>query len=250
MLLPYVFVSIQWWTIFFPGFLTIGIPTVQRVFKNKTVSYLVETLNSLFTGISEEDLVDVLIVIFLADTEEAPREEVKSVLRSKFMKYLDMNLIHVIAAPASFYPQLEGLTQTLKDSPERMYWRSKQSMDYAFIFHYCQGLSQYYLHLEDDVTAEPNYMRQIRDFVARQGDAKWDVLTFSGWGFIGKLFQDKDLRKFARYITMFYNEMPVDWLLYLYSELQAGQSILGDKEHKGDSELFHHIGHQSSSLGT
>lgn len=184
---------------------------------------------------------------FLSKLPLRPRMTLKTFLKlGRIME----NLISVSVELNSGMLFKKTLTQTLKDSPERMYWRSKQSMDYAFIFHYCQGLSQYYLHLEDDVTAEPNYMRQIRDFVARQGDAKWDVLTFSGWGFIGKLFQDKDLRKFARYITMFYNEMPVDWLLYLYSELQAGQSILGDKEHKGDSELFHHIGHQSSSLGT
>ncbi|KAJ7333068.1 Alpha-1,3-mannosyl-glycoprotein 4-beta-N-acetylglucosaminyltransferase C [Desmophyllum pertusum] len=59
-------------------FLTIGIPTVQRTFQNKTKSYLVETLNSLLTNsISEEDLEDILIVIFLADTEESARMNVK-----------------------------------------------------------------------------------------------------------------------------------------------------------------------------
>lgn len=231
--------------------LTIGIPTVQRIFKNKTVSYLTETLNSLLNNkVSDNDLADLLIVVFLADTEEAPREEVKRTLRSKFGKYLDMNLIHVIAAPASFYPQLKGLKRTLNDGQERMYWRSKQSMDYVFMFYYSQGLSQYYLHLEDDVTAEPNYMTQIRDFIARKGDTKWDVLAFSEWGFIGKLFQDKDLRKFGRFITMFYNEMPVDWILLFYMKLRGGTHILDNKNLTWETELFHHIGHQSSSLGT
>jgi len=234
-------------------FLTIGIPTVQRNFKNKTASYLVETLNSLLTpNLSEYDLEDLLIVVFLADTEKSAREDVKQIMKSHFGKYLDMNVIHVIAAPPSFYPQLIGLKQTLNDRPERMYWRSKQSMDYAFMFYFLDVLSKYYLHLEDDVVAEPNYMKQIRDFINLKSDTKWSILAFSHWGFIGKLIQEKDLRKFGRFIAMFYSEMPVDWLLLFYMKLEGGKHILDDKkkEFTWKTELFHHIGHQSSSLGT
>lgn len=233
------------------AFLTIGIPTVQRTFKNKTQSYLVATLNSLLNnGTSEEDLKNILIVVFLADTEESARISVKQELRSNFAKYLEMNLIHVISAPASFYPRLRGLQSTLNDGPERMYWRSKQSMDYVFMFYYSQGLAQYYLHLEDDVAVKPNAMSQIRQFIDLRGDKKWDVLAFSSWGFIGKLFRDKDLRMLGRFIEKFYNEMPCDWLLYLYLQSRGGKNILDDKINSFTTELFHHVGHQSSSLGT
>ena len=120
------------------------------------------------------------------------------------------------------------------------------------MFYYCQGLSQYYLHLEDDVISKPDYMEQIRRFIDLKADTRWDVLWFSRWGFIGKLFQDKDLRNFSRFITMFYSEMPVDWLLFQYIKLRAGERSFDDikKEITSKTELFHHIGKQSSSLGT
>ncbi|XP_068687196.1 alpha-1,6-mannosyl-glycoprotein 4-beta-N-acetylglucosaminyltransferase-like [Montipora foliosa] len=230
-------------------FLTIGIPTVQRIFNNKTAFYLVETLKSLLhKDLTEEDLSSMLIVIFLADTETSAREKVKESLRSNFGQYLERNLIHVIVAPVSFYPQLKGLPRTYNDGPERMYWRSKQSMDYVFMFYYSQGLSQYYLHLEDDVIAEPDYMRQIRDFIDLKRNTSWDVLEFSSWGFIGKLMEDKDLRTFGRFIALFYAEMPVDWLLSMYLHIRRSGRPL--REVLWKTELFHHGGHQSSSLGT
>ena len=232
------------------AFLTIGIPTVQRFFKNKTASYLVETLNSLINGSSEEDLKNILIVVFLADTEESARVNVMEELRSNFGKYLDMNLIHVISAPSSFYPRLKGLQLTLGDGEDRMHWRSKQVMDYVFMFYYSQGLAQYYLHLEDDVTVMPNALSQIREFIELKGDKKWGILAFSWWGFIGKLIPDNDLRLIGRYLEKFYNEMPCDWLLYIYSESQGGLSILDDKNNTWTTNLFRHVGHQSSSLGT
>ena len=210
-----------------------------------------ETLNSLLTNsISEEDLEDILIVIFLADTEESARMKVKEELRSNFAKYLEMNVIHVISAPSSFYPPLSGLKSTFNDGPERMYWRSKQSMDYVFMFYYSQGLTEYYMHLEDDVTAEPNFMSQIREFIDLKGDTMWDVLAFSNWGFIGKLFRDKDLRIIGRFIAQFYSDMPCDWLLYFYTHSRGGKILIKDKSAHWKTELFHHVGNQSSSLGT
>ena len=232
-------------------FLTIGIPTVERTFKNKTESYLMETLNSLLiNGSPEEELKNILIVVFLADTEVSARTSVLKELRSKFGKYLDMNVIHVISAPSSFYPRLKGLQSTLGDGPDRMQWRSKQVMDYVFMFYYSQGLTQYYLQLEDDVTVMPNALIQIREFIDLKGDTKWGILAFSRWGFIGKLIRDNDLRLIGRYLEKFYNEMPCDWLLYLYLRSRGTMDILDDKSNTWTKELFHHVGHQSSSLGT
>lgn len=229
-------------------FLTIGIPTVQRTFENKTESYLVATLNSLITnGSSEEDLKNILIVVFLADTEESARRSVKQELRSNFGKYLDMNLIHVISAPSSFYPRLKGLKLTLGDGPERMYWRSKQAMDYVFMFYYSQGLAQYYLHLEDDLVVMPNALSQIREFIDLRAGKQWGILAFSKWGFIGKLIRDSDLRLIGRYLEKFYNEMPCDWLLNVYLR---SRGEINDKSNSWTKELFRHVGHQSSSLGT
>ena len=232
-------------------FLTIGIPTVQRTFKNKTKRYLVKTLNSLLiNGSSEEDLKNILIVVFLADTQESARINVMEELRSNFGKYLDRNIIHVISAPSSFYPRLKGLQSTLGDGPDRMQWRSKQVMDYVFMLYYSQGLGHYYLQLEDDVTVMPNALSQVREFIDLKGDKNWGILAFSRWGFIGKLIRDNDLRLFGRYLEKFYNEMPCDWLLYIYLQSRGAMNIVDDKSNTWTKELFHHVGHQSSSLGT
>lgn len=209
------------------------------------------TLSSLIiNGSSEEDLKNILIVVFLADTEESARTNVKQELRSNFGKYLEMNLIHVISAPPSYYPRLRGLQSTLGDGPDRMYWRSKQVTDYIFMLYYSQGLAQYYLHLEDDVTVEPNTLSKIREFIDLRADKQWGLLAFSSWGFIGKLFRDNDLRMIGRYLEKFYNEMPCDWLLYIYLQSRGGKNILDDKSNTWPKELFRHVGHQSSSLGT
>ncbi|XP_022788951.1 alpha-1,3-mannosyl-glycoprotein 4-beta-N-acetylglucosaminyltransferase C-like isoform X2 [Stylophora pistillata] len=231
-------------------FLAIGIPTVERTHKNKTESYLTATLNSILTsGVSGDDLKDIIIVVFLADTEESARAIVKKKLLENFGKYLEMNLIHVISAPSSFYPRLKGIPSTFGDGPDRMYWRSKQSMDYVFMFYYSHGLANYYLHLEDDVRTEPNALSHIRKFIDQRGSDKWEVLSFSKWGFIGMLFHDDNLRLFGRYLEKFYSEMPCDWLLYNYYTSRGGKAIFRDKN-VYEKALFHHIGHQSSSLGT
>lgn len=147
-------------------------------------------------------------------------------------------------------PSSKGLQSTLGDGPDRMHWRSKQVMDYVFMLYYSQGLAQYYLQLEDDVTVVPNALSQIREFIDLKGDTKWGILAFSRWGFIGKLIHDNDLRLIGRYLEMFYNEMPCDWLLYIYLQSRGAINILDDKSNTWTKELFLHVGHQSSSLGT
>ena len=205
------------------------------------------TLRSLLSnGVDENDLEDILIVIFLADTEKSAREKVKQELVSNFDKFIKINVIHVISAPSSFYPRLEGLPRTFSDSQERMYWRSKQTMDYVFMFQYSHGLAEYYMQLEDDVRAEPDYRAQIRSLVDNMHNSKWAALRFSLWGFIGKLFRDDDLPNIARFMETFYNDIPCDWLLMSYTNF-CGEI---DVDAASWKEIFHHIGSQSSSLGT
>lgn len=231
----------------FSVYLTVGIPTVERKYQNKTESYLTATLDSLLTKLSPEDRQHVLFVVLLADTDKAARELVKRTLREKFEHYLDQNLIHVIAPPPSYYPQLQGLPRTMGDSQVRMNWRSKQTMDYVFLLHYCEGMSQYYMQLEDDVLVEANYVDEIRGFIDSRTDEKWAYLQFCTFGFIGKVFRNEDLRNFGRYLRLFYNDIPCDWLLFYYNTLHG---IAKDSGFYKGKELFVHIGHQSSSLGT
>ena len=102
-------------------------------------------------------------------------------------------------------------------------------------------MNNYYLQLEDDVTCTPNFISAIQLFINQNKDNHWTNLQFSDKGFIGKLFHSKDLEQFAKYLMLFYQEMPVDYLLQKYSKLIPDEMVLEKRPH-----LFKHIGYISS----
>ena len=71
---------------------------------------------------------------------------------------------------------------------DRVRWRAKQVADYAALFEFSAGQSEYYLQLEDDVQCAVGFVRHIRDFIQKQKTV-WAMLEFSELGFIGKLFR-------------------------------------------------------------
>ena len=226
-------------------FLAVGIPTVIRTYKNQSASYIEKTLGSLIENIDIQDRGTIRFIVFLSDAAKKSRDRIKAILRRSFHNEIEEGIIQVIEAPDTFYPQLVGLKRTFGDSQERMYWRSKQTMDYVFLFRYAHELSQYYLQMEDDVTTVANYSSAIKEFVEAKEGKPWVILEFSVWGFIGKLFRNSSLIHFARYLQLFYSEVPCDWLLASYMR-HMGQP----QDALRLPELFHHIGSQSSSLGT
>jgi len=72
---------------------------------------------------------------------------------------------------------------------ERVRWRAKQVVDYAALFAFSAGQSEYYLQLEDDVLCAPGYVSDIRQFIEKHQRTVWAMLEFSELGFIGKLFR-------------------------------------------------------------
>jgi len=71
---------------------------------------------------------------------------------------------------------------------ERVSWRAKQVADYAALFAFSAGQSQYYLHLEDDVQCAAGFVHDVKQFIQDQRSV-WAMLEFSELGFIGKLFR-------------------------------------------------------------
>lgn len=63
---------------------------------------------------------------------------------SRFPSYVDSGLIEVISPSPSYYPDFEKLRLTLGDSPERVKWRSKQNLDFAYLMSYSQPKGQFY----------------------------------------------------------------------------------------------------------
>ena len=225
----------------------IGLPTVERLYQNKTASYLTQTLSQLIEHIHPEDAGKVVVVVYLADELESKRMKVLQEVQTNFGKYLESGVVHVISAVERFYPQLKNLPETLGDGQTRMYWRSKQSIDYVYLLRYSKDLADYYMQMEDDVSCEVNYTKYIRDFMEEKRNDPWVSLSFTGWGFIGKLFRREEVASFADYLALLYNESPCDWLYNNYLEMKGRPQ---GYQMTRNPPLFHHIGHQSSSLGT
>ena len=225
-------------------FLSIGVPSISRRTNGSRAFYLNSTLTSLFTNLHPDDVNDVIIVVYLADFEKQSRANIRHYLQTNFQSFISNGILRVIEVRASFYPPLLELPRTYGDSSERVFWRSKQVMDYVFLMRYCENLSRYYLQLEDDVFTEPNYTQVIREFIQTR-QAGWPWLEFCSSGFIAKLFRTADLDLFTRYFSIFYNDMPCDGLLWkspLWENKPKDLNILHQPN------IFHHIGKQSSRL--
>uniref|UniRef100_A0A8C6PHZ5 Alpha-1,3-mannosyl-glycoprotein 4-beta-N-acetylglucosaminyltransferase A n=1 Tax=Nothobranchius furzeri TaxID=105023 RepID=A0A8C6PHZ5_NOTFU len=189
--------------------MVMGIPTVKR----KVKSYLSETLRSLIDKLSAEEKLDCVIIVFVGETEQDYVHSVVADLEKDFSTELNSGLLEVISPPAAYYPDLTNLKETFGDSKERVRWRTKQNLDYSFLMMYAVSKGVYYVQLEDDIVAKPNYFATMKNFALQLSSEDWMILEFSQLGFIGKMFQAPDLNLIVEFIFMFYKEKPIDWLL-------------------------------------
>lgn len=127
-----------------------------------------------------------------------------------------------------------------------MSFRSKQNVDYSFLINYSAGLSRYYLQLEDDVSCTRNFFTHIRRRTEEQEakETSWTVIEFSVLGYIGKLYKSGDAPLLARFLFLFYQEMPCDWLMSHFRVLLTQKETIVFKP-----SLFQHMGTFSSFKG-
>ena len=225
--------------IFFSGFMTIGIPTVRR----QQSSYFLKTLDSLLNCTSKKQFSEIVIVIFLADFNITWRYEMANIIGNTYSNLVNSGTIQVIEAPREFYPPLENLNHTYNDSEDRRKWRSKQNVDYAFLWLYSQHLSKYYMQMEDDIFTMPGYLDVIMEFIAEQ-KSDWTCLEFSELGFIGKVYHSKYLERLAQIVLLFYEEQPVDYTFLYFNMLNLQTQRIIRKP-----TLFQHVGYHSSLAG-
>ncbi|XP_066909573.1 alpha-1,3-mannosyl-glycoprotein 4-beta-N-acetylglucosaminyltransferase B isoform X2 [Halyomorpha halys] len=233
-----------------------GVPTVKRAVQ----SYLLSTLQNLINSMSTEEQDDAVIVVLIAETDEEYVLSVAGELREQFDNEISNGLLEVISPPASYYPDMNHLRPTLGDAPERVRWRTKQNLDFAFLMMYAQPKAMFYIQLEDDILAKPHFISTMKSVALERIANKkpWFVLDFCQLGFIGKMFRCVELPWLIQFFFMFYNDKPVDWLLDHLIHTKSC-NLEKDMKHcrKAKDELwihykpslFQHIGTHSSLKG-
>ncbi|KAK0176821.1 hypothetical protein PV328_000925 [Microctonus aethiopoides] len=236
--------------------MVLGIPTVKR----QVQSYLLATLKNLLDSMSSEEMADTLIIVVVAETDLDYVSYVAKQIEVHFPVETEIGLVEVISPSPSYYPNFTQLKNTLGDDHQRVKWRSKQNLDFAFLMSYAQTKGTFYVQLEDDILAKKNFITTMKLYALEKIGLKenWFILDFCQLGFIGKLFKSVDLPWLVQFFVMFYNAKPVDWLL---DNLITTKVCGIDKDNKHckiakaelwrhyEHSLFQHIGTHSSLKG-
>ncbi|XP_034242339.1 alpha-1,3-mannosyl-glycoprotein 4-beta-N-acetylglucosaminyltransferase B-like isoform X2 [Thrips palmi] len=235
--------------------MVLGVPTVRRAVQD----YLLGTLDSLVSSMTPEESRDALIVVFVAETDVEYVMQLAGEIRDRFGDEVQSGLIELISPPASFYPDPSSLRLTLGDSVERVRWRSKQNLDFAFLMMYAHPRGTLYVQLEDDIVTKRGFMSTMKNFALEKTAqrAPWFVLEFCQLGFIGKMFKSVDLPFLVQFFLMFYNDKPVDWLLdhFIFTKVCTPENNPRCQKAKKElwiqykPSLFQHMGKHSSLRG-
>lgn len=185
-----------------------------------------------------------MVVVHLADFDLVWCENLVQEITRKFAHHIIAGRLLVIQAPEEYYPSLDGLKRNYNDPEDRVRFRSKQNVDYAFLLNFCTNLSDFYMMLEDDVRCSRNFLTALKKVITSREGSYWVMLEFSKLGYIGKLYHSRDLPRLAHFLLMFYQEMPCDWLLIHFRGLLAQKDVIRFKP-----SLFQHMGYYSSYKG-
>ena len=203
-----------------------------------------KTTQSLIDNMSEEDRNNAFIVIFLADIEESPKSRTKKEISRMFDKPIKKGLLLVIEAISDFYPALENIKPKYGDTDSRRTWRSKENVDASFVMCFCKDMSEYYIHLEDDVISSPSFVPKLQAFINGQPKETWLLLDIAVLGSKAKVYHSRDLSNIASYFYLMYDEMPIDWLMDYWREIKSQDRRV--QKLIPPASLFQHIGVRSS----
>uniref|UniRef100_UPI00358FF980 alpha-1,3-mannosyl-glycoprotein 4-beta-N-acetylglucosaminyltransferase B-like isoform X2 n=1 Tax=Myxine glutinosa TaxID=7769 RepID=UPI00358FF980 len=236
----------------------VEVSTRRAKVKRADQTYLVDTLNSLIHELSHEEREDCIIMVSIGETNVSFVNTMVENLQNRFGLEMDSGLLEIISPPEMYYPDFTKLRETFGDAWEKVRWRTKQNLDYCFLMLHAQAKGTYYVQLEDDIVALPNFLSLMKNFAEHQPSEDWMVLEFSQLGFIGKLFKSSDLNIIVEFVLMFYKDKPIDWLLdhilwvkvcnpekdSKHCERQKGNLRIRFKP-----SLFQHVGKYSSLSG-
>ncbi|XP_012974320.1 alpha-1,3-mannosyl-glycoprotein 4-beta-N-acetylglucosaminyltransferase-like protein MGAT4D isoform X1 [Mesocricetus auratus] len=228
----------------------LGVTTIGR----RKHTYLKQMLTSILSRMTPEEEKDSVVIVSVADTDDY-LNYVVDMVKTKFKRQVQSGSLEVISIPTFFYPSILLGKKTTEDSDS---WKMKQVLDFCILMLYAQPKATYYLQLEDDIIAKQMYFTKMKDFVNSLPSKNWLFIEFSELGFIGKLFQSKDLHDFVHFFLMFYKVKPIDILLndiFLVKMCNLGEHIRHCMHRKKEvrvqyrPSLFQHVGIQSSFPG-
>ncbi|KAK2849559.1 hypothetical protein Q5P01_009393 [Channa striata] len=232
----------------------LGIPTVKR----EKQSYLVNTLSSLLYGLTSPQTQQLLVIIFVAETDADYVNSIAETVTKNFPKEVQSGLLEVVSPSRYYYPNFTSLKETFGDSKDRVKWRTKQNLDYSFLMLYAQDRGTFYVQLEDDVVAKTDYFHDMRTYAVQEASKPWLYLEFSQLGFIGKMFRTRDLPMIAEFFLMFHRDKPIDWLLDHILWVKVCNPEKDEKDCRDQKallkqrykpSLFQHVGLHSSLPG-
>ena len=217
---------------------TIGIPTARR--PNTGEVYLYATLDALINNTSSNEKDEISVVVLVTDLNDTFVEEISNFLYANYSEEIESGFLTVIRTCGCIYPDLDDVKVTFKDPKERLLWRAKQNVDFAFLMLFSRFMSKYYIQIEDDVIAATDFVTDLKVFT-NDAPSPWFLLECSKLGFIGKIFKSEDLKGMAMFLLERYDEMPCDLLLGKYRGIKGQMKPI----HTNYS-LFQHIGRFSS----
>ena len=190
---------------------------------------------------------EVVIIIFIADQDEAFIEKVIKDTKQNFPQELSDGLVQVVVPDKNYYPpNLNNLPRLFGDKMERVKWRSKQCLDYSYLYYYSRNLAEYFVQLEDDIIAVDGYIVKMKGFIEKNQNKKWSVLELGARGFIGMTYKSKHLESLSRFVRFFFWTMPVDFLFRVYNDIYLHKN---PNEYRISPPVFKHIGRFSSLKG-
>ena len=121
---------------------------------------------------------EIVIVIFVADQDQTFIQKVIDDTNQNFKHEVLNGVIQVVVPDKKFYPNMNNLPRMFGDKTERVKWRSKQCLDYSYLYYYSRNLSEYFVQLEDDIIAVDGYIAKMKEFMKKNENKKWSVLEF------------------------------------------------------------------------
>ena len=214
--------------------------------KRSKAYYVINTIQSLIKNMKDSEKDENVIVIFIADQDQGYVNKVVTDVQQTFPNDVKNGLIQVIVSNPNFYPNLSVLPGLYGDKPDRVKWRSKQSLDYSFLYYYCMNMGEYFVQLEDDIITVPGYIMKMKEFIKLHQNHKWSVLEFGARGFIGMTYRNKHLGSLSKFVRSFFWIMPVDLLFRHYNDIYLYKN---PKNFTFKPPIFKHVGAFSSLDG-